>query len=197
LRRSLRIASSRLFRPQDARRAAEQILAEVGFDEEADAALEQILTQTKAWPDLAKLLHGRADRAADVADRVRLLVKIAQLEEARLADREATFASYREVLQANAYAAAAVSGLERLVAAGYPDRALVARLVLPFYERAGDAGKLAAANEALLAVADTRGEKVERLEQLRTLYGGPLGDAPGAYRTSLALFQIDPTEVEN
>ena len=49
LRRTLRIAATRLFRPQDARKAAEQILAEVGFDEEADAALEQILTQTKAW----------------------------------------------------------------------------------------------------------------------------------------------------
>ena len=49
LRRALRIASTRLFRPQEARRAAEQILAEVGYDEEADAALEQILTQTKAW----------------------------------------------------------------------------------------------------------------------------------------------------
>ena len=86
LRRSLRIASGRLFRPQDARRAAEQILAEVGFDEEADAALEQILTQTKAWADLAKLLHGRADRAKDVAERVRLLVRIAQLEEERVGD---------------------------------------------------------------------------------------------------------------
>ena len=41
LRRTLRIASTRLFRPLDARKAAEAILAEVGFDEEADAALEQ------------------------------------------------------------------------------------------------------------------------------------------------------------
>ena len=84
LRRTLRIASTRLFRPQDARKAAEQILAEVGFDEEADAALEQILTQTKAWADLAKLLHARADRAPDAAERVRLLFRIAQLEEERV-----------------------------------------------------------------------------------------------------------------
>ena len=86
LRRTLRIASTRLFRPLDARKAAEQILAEVGFDEEADAALEQILTQTKAWADLAKLLHARADRAPDAAERVRLLFRIAQLEEERVAD---------------------------------------------------------------------------------------------------------------
>src|SRR5262245_45102889 len=55
LRRTLRIADTRLFRPQDVRKAAEQITAEVGFDEEADTALEKILTQTKAWGDLAKL----------------------------------------------------------------------------------------------------------------------------------------------
>jgi tetratricopeptide (TPR) repeat protein len=271
LRRALRIASTRLFRPQDARRAAEQIVKEVGYDEEADAALEQILTQTKAWGDLAKLLHARADRAPDVGERVRLLMKIAPLEEervadltaaaatwasvleaepaneralralvrvsearqdwagvvealrrdlanrpqeqrderealllriaglqeTRLADREAAFTSYREVLQANAAAAAAVAGLERLLAAGYPDRALVARLTQPYYERTGDAAKLAAATEALLAVADTRGERVERLEKLRALYGGPIGDAAGAYRAALALFDLDPTDAEN
>jgi tetratricopeptide (TPR) repeat protein len=271
LRRTLRIASTRLFRPQDARRAAEQILSELGYDEEADAALEQILTQTKAWGDLAKLLHARADRAPDVTERVRLLMKIAPLEEervadlaaaaatwaavleaepaneralralvrvsearqdwagvvealrrdlgnraaedrderealllriaglqeTRLADRDSAFASYREVLQANAAAAAAVAGLERLLAAGYPDRALVARLTQPFYERTGDAAKLAAATEALLAVADTRGERVERLEKLRALYGGPLGDAAGAYRSARALFDLDPSDAEN
>jgi tetratricopeptide (TPR) repeat protein len=271
LRRALRIASTRLFRPQDARRAAEAIIAEVGYDDEADAALEQILTQTKAWGDLAKLLHARADRAPDVAERVRLLMKIAPLEEervgdlpaaaatwasvleaepaneralralvrvsearqdwagvvealrrdlanrpqeqrderealllriaglqeTRLTDREGAFASYREVLQANAGAAAAVAGLERLLAAGYPDRALVARLTQPYYERTGDAAKLAAATEALLAVADTRGERVERLEKLRALYGGPIGDAAGAYRSALALYDLDPTDAEN
>jgi tetratricopeptide (TPR) repeat protein len=271
LRRTLRIASTRLFRPQDARRAAEQILAEVGYDEEADAALEQILTQTKAWPDLAKLLHARADRAPDVAERVRLLAKIAPLEEervadlaaaaatwsavleaepaneralralvrlsearqdwhgvvealrrdlanrapqerderealllriagiqeARLGDRDGTFATLREVLQANPHAAPAVAGLERLLAAGYPDRAVIARLSAPFYERTGDMAKLAAAQEALLAVADTRGEKVERLESLRGLYGGPLADPAGAYRASKALFELDPTDAQN
>ena len=268
LRRALRIASTRLFKPQDARKAAEQILAEVGFDEEADAALEQILTQTKAWGPLAQLLHARADRAPDVAERVRLLLKIAELEEQRVADlgaaaatltkvveadpgneralkalvrvcearqdwpgvvealrrdlamraadnredvllriagiqetrlgdKDGTFASYREVVLANPHSAAAVAGLERLAAGGHPDHAGIARLTLAYYEKIGDVVKLAAANEALLAVADTRGEKVERLEKLRTLYGAPGGDPAGAYRASLGLFELDPSDVGN
>ncbi|HMC95970.1 MAG TPA: hypothetical protein VKO16_14510, partial [Polyangia bacterium] len=271
LRRVLRISATRLFRPQDTRRIAELILAEVGYDEEADGALEQVLTQAKAWPELAKLLHARANRAPDIAERVKLLLRIAQLEEERVADlaaaaatwtaivdaepsnerarralvrvsearqdwpgliealrrdlailapddnkareeillrignlqenrlhdRDGTFASYWEVVQANPHSAPAVAGLERLVAAGHPDAAGVARLTLPFYERTENAAKLAAANEVLLAAADTRGEQVERLEKLRALYGGPLGDPAGAYRTSLALFDIDASDVAN
>jgi tetratricopeptide (TPR) repeat protein len=278
LRRVLRISATRLFKPQDTRRAAEQILAEVGYDEEADGALETVLTQGKAWPELAKLLHARADRAPDAAERVKLLLRIAQIEEERVADLaaaaatwaaildveptnerarrslvrvsearqdwhgvvealrgdlasrgalatdaskedakereelllrignlqetrlqdvDATFASYREVAQANPYSAPAIAGLERLAAAGHPERAAIARMTLPLYERTENAAKLAEANEVLLSVADTLGERVDRLERLRTLYGGPLNDPAKAYRASLALFEIDPTEVAN
>jgi tetratricopeptide (TPR) repeat protein len=87
--------------------------------------------------------------------------------------------------------------MERLLAGGYPDRALIARLTMAYYERTGDAPKLAAANEALLAVADTRGERVERLEKLRALYSGAAADPAAAYRTGLALFEIDPTDAKN
>src|SRR6185312_13535123 len=55
----------------------------------------------------------------------------------------------------------------------------------------------AEANEVLLSVADTLGDRIDHLEKLRGLYGGPLKDPARAYRASLALFEIDPTEVEN
>ncbi|HSZ81180.1 MAG TPA: hypothetical protein VLA14_02805, partial [Polyangia bacterium] len=275
LRRVLRLNLTKLYKPVEARAYAERIVAELGHDDEADAALEQIFTQTKAWPELARLLHGRADRAPDIGERVKLLFRIAQLEEervgdaaaaaqtlgaiveaeptndralkalarvaearqdwaglvealradlevrgakadvreelllrigqiqeSRLADADATFASYRDVLQANPQSAPAVAGLERLLAAGKPAgtaeaRAEIATLTLPYYERIDNAAKLAGAHEALLAVADTRGEKVERLEKLRALYAGPLGDAASAYRASLALFELDPSDAAN
>ncbi|HEX3902026.1 MAG TPA: tetratricopeptide repeat protein [Polyangia bacterium] len=273
LRRMLRISATRLFKPQDTRRAAELILSEVGYDEEAEGALETVLTQAKAWPELAKLLHARADRAPDAAERVKLLLRIAQIEEERVADLaaaaatwsaildvepanerarralvrvsearqdwkgvvealrrdlavrggapeeakereelllrignlqetrlndvEGTFASYREVAQANPYSAPAIAGLERLAAAGHPERAAIARMTLPLYERTDNAAKLAQANEVLLSVADTLGERVDRLERLRALYAGALADPAKAYRASLALFEIDPSEIAN
>ncbi|HVU50065.1 MAG TPA: tetratricopeptide repeat protein [Polyangia bacterium] len=272
LRRALRVNQARLYKPTEARVFAERILAEVGQDDEAEAALEQIFTQTKAWPELAKLLRVRADRAPDISQRVVQLFKIAQLEEervgdaaaaartlaaiveaeptndralkalarlaeargdwaglvdalqrdlevrggdaaareelllrigqiqeTRLHDAEATFASYREVLQANPLSAPAVAGLERVAGSRSTpaQRAEIATLCLPYYERVDDAAKLAAAHEALLAVADTTGEKVERLERLRGLYAGPLADPASAYRAGLALFELDPSDAAN
>ena len=70
-------------------------------------------------------------------------------------------------------------------------------MTLPLYERTENAAKLADANEVLLSVADTLGERVDRLEKLRALYGGPLDDPAKAYRASLALFELDPSELPN
>ena len=149
--------------------------------------------------------RGFASRAAlgpnaskeETKEREELLLRIGNLQETRLKDVAATFASYREVAQANPYSAPAIAGLERLAAAGHPERAAIARMTLPLYERTENAAKLADANEVLLSVADTLGERVDRLERLRALYGGPLNDPAKAYRASLALFEIDPSEVAN
>src|SRR4029453_11733508 len=114
LRESLRIAQNRLYPPAETRRVAEQILSEVGFDEEADAALEQILTQTKAWADLAKLLHARADRAPDAAERVRLLFRAAQLEEEGVVDAAAATVTWKKILEAEPSNERALRALIRL-----------------------------------------------------------------------------------
>ncbi len=275
LRRSLRVAMGRLYRPQEARKFAEQILAEsAGRDEEAEAALEQILTQTKSWPDLAKLLHARADRTTDLVERAKMLFRIAQFEEEKVADlaaagrtlesiieiapsigdkatneravrgltrvlearqdwvglvgalrreidagprdaREelllrigqiqetrikdagATFETYRAVLESNPQSAAAVAGLERLVAGGLDKGVDIARLALPFYERTDNAARTAAAIETLLPETHDPETRRARLEKLRMLYGGPLKNNAAAYATALKLFEDDPADRNN
>ena len=167
-----------------------------------ERALRALIRLSEARQDWAGVVEGlRRDLATRPADkseeREALLLRIANIQEVRLDDPEATFATYREVLQANPHAAPAVAGLERLQTGGYADKPAIARLALPFYERTNDGPKLAAANEVLLAVADTRGEKVERLEKLRALYSGPVNDPAGAYRAGAALFEIDPADAKN
>jgi len=97
LRRLLKVASARLHRPADARRYAEALLAEVPGDPEAQAALEQLLTQAQAWPDLATLLHARAARTTDLAERTKLLLRIAQLEEEKSRDLAAAARTFTEI----------------------------------------------------------------------------------------------------
>ena len=277
LRRSLRIASAACYRPAGRARSPSRSSPSVGRDEEADAALEQILTQTKAWADLAKLLHARADRAPDVAERVRLLFRIAQLEEERVADlgrgrrapgateiarrreptneralralvarargapglggpgrgaaprsrprgrrratsarscccasarsrrrasttRSATFDTYREVLQANPHSAAAVAGLERLLAGrlrrpARRDRAPGAAVLRADRQRAPSWRR---AHEALLAGG--RHDAASRSSGSRSCARSTAARSTtpaGAYRASLALFEIDPADAKN
>ena len=274
LRRTLRIAATRLFRPQDARKAAEQIIAEVGFDEEADAALEQILTQTKAWArsgqaaararrsrarrrrarapavphraarGRARGRRGRGDRhleedprggadqrarAAGAGPSVRgapglggrgrgaaarsrrprpadnreereaLLLRIANIQEVRLDDPEATFATYREVLQAQPARGAGGRGPGAAAgAAATPTAPAIARLTLPFYERTGDAPKLAGGQRgAAGGRRHARREGRAAGEAARALRAGrpTIRRAPTA--PALALFEIDPADAKN
>ncbi|MBC8131519.1 MAG: hypothetical protein H7X95_00950, partial [Deltaproteobacteria bacterium] len=284
LRRSMRVASAKLHRPTDARALADALLVEDPTDEEAQSTLEQILTQTQAWPDLAILLHGRANRTVDVAERSKLLFRIAQLEEEksgdlgaaartyseiadldpasetalralralakildarqdwaglvqalrrelalrapqtrddaktqgqvqaqvhadvredlllrigdieqnRIGNLDAAFATYRDVLMANPLSAAAVAGLERLAGRAPGREVDIASLVLPYYQRTDNAPKLAAALEILAGVAKTAEEKIQIIERLVSLYAGPLKNPGGAYRAALQIFELNP-----
>ena len=101
LRRSLRIADSRFYRPQDARKAAEQIITELGFDEEADAALEQHPHPDQGVGRSGQAAARRAPTAPPTPPSAsRLLFRIAQLEEERVADAAAATTTWKKILEA-------------------------------------------------------------------------------------------------
>ena len=114
LRRSLRVAASKLQRPAEARGFAEALLADDPADEEAQAALEQILTQMQAWPNLAALLHGRAERTTDVGERAKLLFRIAQIEEEKANDLAAAARTYGAIVDLDPTSEAALRALRAL-----------------------------------------------------------------------------------
>src|SRR6185369_15160152 len=179
LRRSLRIAGGRLYKPQDARRFAEQLLAETqGRDEEAETALEQILTQAKAWPDLAKLLHARAARAADVGERVKMLFRIAQFEEERVGDLGAaarTLRSIGELGPERAQGEKASRALIRVLEMRQDWPGLVEALRRDLEQRPGN--------------ADDREELLLRIGQIQETR---IGDAAGTFDTYRAVLQANP-----
>ena len=110
LRRSLKVASAKLHRPTEARKFAEALLVDDPADAEAQAALEQILIQTQAWPDLAALLHGRAKRTADNAERAKLLFRIAQIEEEKAGDLAAASRTFAAIADLEPTSEAAAEG---------------------------------------------------------------------------------------
>ena len=283
LRRLLRIATSRLSRPAEARGFAEALLKELPGDPEAQAVLEQLLTQAQAWPALTALLAERAHRTEDPIERAKQLFRIAQIEEERsgdgaaaaatlreilaqggsseishralrslarileqrqdwagliaalrgelelrpsedhedillriaeieeqkLGDLAAAFATLEAVLGANPYSQVAVAGLERLQAHGFARVVEIATLSLPLYERTDNPVKLAGALEILVASGATATatagatdaaaaeKRAERLQKLVALYGGTLDDPRAAYRSALQIFEAAPGDRAN
>jgi len=159
---------------------AEQILAEAhGRDDEAEAALEQILTQTKSWPDLAKLLHARADRTTDLAERAKMLFRIAQFEEEKVADLAAagrTLESIIEIAPAigdKATNERAVRGLTRVLEARQDWVGLVGAL-----RREIDAGPRDAREELLMRIGQIQETRIK--------------DASATFETYRAVLETNP-----
>ncbi|MEO8213414.1 MAG: hypothetical protein ABI560_09480, partial [Myxococcales bacterium] len=126
-----------------------------------------------------------------------LLLRIGDIEEHRIGNLDAAFATYRDVLTANLLSTAAVAGLERVDAAAPGREVEIATLVLPYYQRTDNAPKLAAALEVLAAVAPSPDEKIQKIERLVALYAGPLKDPRGAYRAAFQIFELNPANRAN
>ena len=169
-------------------------------------SLARILEARKDWPGLvetyrrelaARPAGGREDAHDDL--REDLLLRIGEIEEDRIGDLNAAFATHREILQANPLSAAAVSGLERIAERGSSEKVKVetASLALPFYQRTDNAPKMAAALEVLAAAAASPGERIQRIEQLVALYAGSLKNPKGAYESALKIFAVAPENAAN
>src|SRR6185295_17938548 len=67
-------------------------------DDEALSVLEQIFTQAQAYPELLAIYRRREAAATAVAPHLELLLKIAWIEEAQLAELDAAITTYRKIL---------------------------------------------------------------------------------------------------
>ncbi|HTA20865.1 MAG TPA: hypothetical protein VK989_16340, partial [Polyangia bacterium] len=178
LRRALRLNLTKLYKPVEARAFAERIVAELGHDDEADAALEQIFTQTKAWPELAKLLHGRADRAPDIGERVKQLFRIAQLEEERVGDAAAAARTFGAIVEAEPANDKALKALAR-VAEARQDWAGLVDVLRRELEVRGRDGATAGAREELLL-------RIGQIQETR------LADAAATFASYREVLQTNP-----
>ncbi|HEX8953331.1 MAG TPA: hypothetical protein VF945_15860, partial [Polyangia bacterium] len=176
-RQLARIALTRLYKPDEARKWFEEVLARAPEDAEALSNLEQIFTQAGSYKELLEIYRKREARATEPQRRLEMLWKIAWIEEEQLGDPVAASATYRKILDADKTPATqtrALRALEKLNAAR------------------GDAGGMAEVLERQLALVEERDEdtRLELSQRLGELYELNLGQPDRAlehYRAAFAL----------
>jgi tetratricopeptide (TPR) repeat protein len=125
--------------------------------------LTELYAASADWEGLAEVLSNAADRAQDVAAKVDLSFRAAEVYTERLRAPERAFRAY-----------------ERVLSVGPDDRRAAAALV-PLYESEEKWGRLPALYEVLLAHAEDEEEKLRILGKLATLAAERIGDKVAAF----------------
>jgi tetratricopeptide (TPR) repeat protein len=128
LRRLLRVYGTRLGKADEARGAAERILALRPDDDEAERALERILEERKEWPGLVAIWRRREARLTDRQKQTDLRFRIARAEEEELDDLPSAARTLRGILENEPRNARAMASLAR-VAEVTGDMATVAEIL--------------------------------------------------------------------
>jgi tetratricopeptide (TPR) repeat protein len=159
-----------------ARLGLERLLADAGQRQRIALILEPIYERRYDWADLTRVLEVQVEGAEDAGARVSLLVRLAEIYEARLSDLDRTFGAF-----------------ERAVLADPGDPQPRAELARVAVMRGRDLDR-AAALERALATVDSPRIQGELLAELGTLHGDRLGDAEAAERAWERLVGIDPDD---
>jgi golgin subfamily B member 1 len=117
LRTAARVAATRVAEPERARGYERRVLDLVPDDVDAVGHLEELAIQLSDWPALVASIARRAELAGDPATRLELRLRVAQLQEERLADLDAAVDTYEAILADQfgpAAAARALAALARL-----------------------------------------------------------------------------------
>jgi tetratricopeptide (TPR) repeat protein len=165
LRRLLRVYGTRLGKADEARGAAEKILALRPDDDEAERALERILEERKEWPGLVAIWRRREARLTDRQKQTDLRFRIARAEEEELDDLAAAARTLRGILDNEPRNARALASLAR-VAEVTGDMATVAEIL----RRQIGEGLAPDPMAALLRLAKLEEGPLNNPERARTAY---------------------------
>lgn len=193
---SVRAAELALSHLTDDARAIASYRKALEFAGDDDAVLEpldEIYSRTSQWAELVDVLDRRVSVASDPDLLDRLEVRIGEARERRFNDPAGALPAYRNVVDRTPSNAAALAGLERLiaVAAVRPD---VIDVLEGAYQRNDDNAKLAWLLGLRVEAADLAADKVRLLGDLSRLREDRLGDVSGAFDAMVAAFSLDPRD---
>ncbi|HEX4458684.1 MAG TPA: tetratricopeptide repeat protein, partial [Polyangia bacterium] len=179
-RQLARIALTRLYKPDEARKYFEEVLARAPEDAEALGNLEQIFTQAGNYKELLAIYKKREARATDPQRRLEMLFKVAWIEEEQLGDPAAAIATYQRILSSDQTPATQMRAL---------------RALEKLYAGRGDAGGMAETLTKQLALAahDDHDTRLELSHRLGELYETNLSDPHKALEHFRAAFHVTAT----
>jgi len=148
------------------------------------------------WAGMADVLERDLALTAEVDVKVQLLLRLGGLQENNLGQPDRALDSYKKAL-AMSPSAHIHRLLERFLTESWPSevRRDVASLLLPAYEQADDAERMARAIEILRA-GESGQTRLERDRRLVQLYGQRLDRPDQAYQAALRVLEADPARAE-
>ncbi|MBA3459340.1 MAG: hypothetical protein H0T46_05220, partial [Deltaproteobacteria bacterium] len=125
----------------------------------ASSALARLYDQSQSWRELRDVMRKQAEWAEEPDERRALLARVAALEEEKLNERDASIATWRDVLTDQPMDAGALNALERLYQAGEKWRDLIEILHRKLDHAAPDEakrylGRIAEIHEVMLEEPD-------------------------------------------
>lgn len=166
----------------EARAAAawRNVLDSFGADRAAHAALAKLHERAGRHQDLADVLEADLALAESQEDQIELYRRLGDVRRLHLKEVDAAIDSYRFALNLDPNDQKTRAALESMLED--PDaRGSVTELLHPLYEADGDAEKLLKILDIEAEVAETPGEKIERIEKARATCESALEDPKRAY----------------
>jgi len=143
------------------------------------------------WFELAELLQGRVDRAADEAEENKFRLTLADIMQTKLEDVQGAIDHYEIILMSKHGGESALQPLEVLVQ-NEEHRERIAELLEPVYRANDWWQKLVVILDAQLAFVDDQDKKVGMLREIADLHESRGGDPNLALQALAAAWKVDP-----
>src|SRR5690606_22599212 len=171
-----------------------EILGQDGENLRALRALDRLYVRGEQWQDLGDNLVRQltlAEPEGRGAERVNLLLRLAELRETRLGETAAAIETYRQVLELDPGSEEAVGALERLIGQAEHELA-IAQILEPIYRATSNWSRQIAVYEIMARHAYDPQRKIELLHGVAELYELGGDDLQAAMATYARAFREEP-----